>query len=76
MANGQSKWSIWPKNSKDIILGVADRDTSLLFKGTKGIAKTVIIGSIAVGVVDVMNGIDRVAVATETEHSTDLSLII
>jgi hypothetical protein len=57
------------ENGKDIFLGLVENDHDKLTKGTKGIVKTVVIGGIAVGLVDFVNGSEGVASATETTES-------
>ncbi|WP_051348369.1 HNH endonuclease [Peribacillus kribbensis] len=61
------------QNGKDIVVGVVDRDSRRLLNGTKGIAKTMIVGSVAVGIVDVIDGIvEHAAEVTETVDSNEL----
>lgn len=51
------------QNGKNIIQGVREGDPEKLEKGTKGIVKTVIIGGIAVGLVDLVNGSEGAVVS-------------
>ncbi|WP_139193786.1 hypothetical protein [Anaerobacillus alkalidiazotrophicus] len=56
-------------NGKDVYSGIKEGDKERVRHGVQGIATTVAVGAIAVGVVDVIDGVDGAAdLATDTAH--------
>lgn len=59
------------ENGANVVVGVIDGDNEQLKKGAKGLTKTVAVGAIALGVVDVVDGDGSVSAEESTNTATD-----